>query len=373
MNRGFQFAISPNGAGTVTISGVWSLAMPGKSSQAVLAGISAQLPNLKKVQFDLTGVTSWDSSLFSLVFEIAAACRERGIACDLSALPAGLRRLLNLGLAVPSRTIAEVQAENLLARFGRVCADAFESSVTVLRFVGEISAALLRFAAGKAKVPSRDFVLILHTVGPTALPIVTLISFLVGLILAYIGAIQLRQFGAQIYVADLVGIAMSREMGAIMVGIIMSGRTAAAFAAQLGTMQVNEEIDALKTLGISAVDFLVLPRILALVIVTPLLCLYADAAGIIGGMVVSGSLDVSLLQYMEQTKSAVTLSDVSIGVIKSFFFGILVALCGCYHGIRCGRNAAAVGTATTSAVVSGIVCIVVADAVFAVLCNILKV
>ena len=204
------------------------------------------------------------------------------------------------------------------------------------------------------------------------MPIVTLISLLVGLILAFVGAVQLMMFGAQIFVADLVGIAMLRVMGAIMVGIIMAGRTGAAFAAQIGTMQVNEEIDALQTLGISPMEFLVLPRMIALIIMMPLLCVYADLMGILGGMIVGvGMLDISVVQYYQQTRAALNLSHFWIGLFQAGVFGVLVALAGCLRGIQCGRSASAVGEAATSAVVTGIVSIVVATAIITVLCNVL--
>lgn len=186
------------------------------------------------------------------------------------------------------------------------------------------------------------------------------------------GAVQLRQFGAQIYVADLVGLAMAREMGPMMAAIIVAGRTGAAFAAQLGTMQVNEEIDAFKTLGIPPMEFLVMPRMLALMLMMPLLTLYANLVGILGGAVVGiGMLDLGVLQYYYQTQSAVTLLDFGTGLIKSILFGALVAIAGCLRGIQCGRSSAAVGIAATSAVVTGIVCVIVTDAIFAVLFNVL--
>ena len=210
--------------------------------------------------------------------------------------------------------------------------------------------------------------LFLQQCGAQALGIVTLISFLVGLILAFIGAVQLRKFGAQIYVADLVGLAVTREMGAIMTGVILAGRTGAAFAAQLGTMQVNEEIDALLTMGISPMEFLVLPRMLALMLMMPLLCVYADLVGILAGLLVSTTLlQMPLLEYLNETRRAVDLVDCGIGVCKSVVFGALVALAGCLRGMQSGRSAAAVGAAATSAVVTGIVWIIASDGLFAVL------
>jgi phospholipid/cholesterol/gamma-HCH transport system permease protein len=210
--------------------------------------------------------------------------------------------------------------------------------------------------------------------GAEALPIVTLIALLVGLIMGFVGAVQLQRFGASIFIADLVGLATTREMGAMMTAIIMSGRTGAAYAAQLGTMKVTEEIDALTTLGIAPLDFLVIPRILALFVMMPLLCLYADIVGILGGSIVAtGMLHLTALQYFEQISHAVTLTQVSIGVVKSALFGILVALSGCYHGTRCELDASSVGDATTASVVMSIVFIVASDGLMAVLCNILNI
>ena len=181
---------------------------------------------------------------------------------------------------------------------------------------------------------------------------------------------QLVQFGAQIYVADLVGIAMAREMGALMTAIIMSGRTGAAFAAQLGTMQVNEEIDALSTFGLSPMDFLVLPRMIALILMMPLLTIYSDLMGILGGAVVGmGMLKLSAVEYINQTVNGVGLTDFAVGIFKSSVFGVLVAISGCMRGIQCGRSASAVGLAATSAVVTAIVFLVVTDGIFAVLTN----
>jgi phospholipid/cholesterol/gamma-HCH transport system permease protein len=203
---------------------------------------------------------------------------------------------------------------------------------------------------------------------------VSLISLLVGLILAFIGAIQLKIFGAQIYVASLVGIGMVRALAAIMTGIIMAGRTGAAFAAQLGTMQVNEEIDALKTLGVSPMEFLVLPRMLALFLMMPLLSLYANLMGVLGGLLIGVlMLNLNFMEYFNKTKESVSLNDLWVGLFSAAVFGVLVALAGCMRGIQCGRSASAVGEATTSAVVTSIVSIVVAMAVITVVCNVLNI
>ncbi|HOE19093.1 MAG TPA: ABC transporter permease, partial [Syntrophorhabdaceae bacterium] len=246
----------------------------------------------------------------------------------------------------------------------------WHSILETLSFIGEVSVSFFRLFTGKARFRRSDFMLVLEESGVDALPIVSLISFLVGLILAFVGSIQLKMFGAQIFIADLVGIAMTRAMGAIMVGIIMAGRTGAAFAARIGTMQVNEEIDALRTSGISPVEFLVLPRIIAMTLMLPLLTLYADLMGMLGGLVVSVTgFGIGMNEYFQETKDSVAMANIWVGLFSSFVFGIIVSLTGCLRGMQCGRSASAVGDATTSAVVTSIVGIVIATAIITILCD----
>ncbi|MGD9164649.1 MAG: ABC transporter permease, partial [Chromatiales bacterium] len=215
-----------------------------------------------------------------------------------------------------------------------------------------------------------DLLRFLQSAGPEALPIVSLIGVLVGAVLAFVGAVQLQMFGAEIYVANLVGLGSVREMGAMMTAIIMAGRTGSAYAAQLGTMQVNDEIDALRTFGISVIDFLVLPRTLALLIMLPLLTLWADALGILGGLLVGvWVLDISLLEYLIQTRDSMGLGDLSVGLIKSLIFALVIAMSGCLRGLQSGRNSSAVGHATTSAMVTAILLIVIWDAITTILFN----
>ena len=233
-----------------------------------------------------------------------------------------------------------------------------------------VKAKALHFFRGKAHFRWVDLWRNVQDCGPSALPIITLISLLVGLILAFVGSVQLSLFGAQLYIADLVGLGMSREMGGLMTAVIMSGRTGAAYAAQLGTMQVNNEIDALETMGFDPMEFLVLPRVLALIFVMPLLCLYADLMGIIGGALVTVNFfEVSLVEYINRTINAIHMLDLSVGVFKCAVFGVLIALSGCMRGMQCGRSASEVGDATTSAVVTGIVFIVIADSLMTIICN----
>ncbi len=229
-----------------------------------------------------------------------------------------------------------------LARMGDVAVRLWQSILETLSFIGGTFVSFLRVCAGKACFRRSDLLHIVQECSSEALPIVSLISFLVGLILAFVAAIQLKLFGAQIYVADLVGIAMLRAMGAIMTGIIMAGRTGASFATHLGTMQVNEEIDALRTTGISPIDYLVLPRMLVLSLMMPLLTLYADLMGILGGLFVAvTALDINFMEYYSETTKSIGLTNLWIGLFSGLVFGILVALSGCLGGMQCGRSASA--------------------------------
>ena len=328
-------------------------------------------PQYKHVTFDTQELTDWDSGFLTFLIKVFNHCSRQKISVNDEGLPQGAKRLMAIATAVPEKeTHKDKVPDPLLSRVGAQTIEVIHSSREVLDFIGESSLAFLKFLVGKASFRRSDLGLIIQDCGAQALPIVSLISFLVGLILAFVGAIQLKLFGAQIYVADMVGIAMVREMGAMMTGIIMAGRTGAAFAAQLGTMQVNEEIDALTTLGISPMEFLVLPRMLALIVMMPLLCLYANLMGILAGFFVGiGMLDLAPMQYFYQTQAAVDMTNISLGVFKSVVYGVLIALSGCLRGMQSGRSASAVGIATTSAVVTAIVCIIVSDGIFAVICN----
>ena len=319
-------------------------------------------------------MTAWDSAFLTFLKRLLEWCGERNLPVDLSGLPEGVGKLLALATAVPERKGArrEEHRQSFLARVGNSAAGTWSSAVEMVAFVGDATLAFLALVRGQARFRRSDFVQIIQECSADALPIVSLISLLVGLILAFVGAVQLVMFGAQIYVASLVGISMVRVMGAIMTGIIMAGRTGAAFAAQLGTMQVNEEIDALQTLGISPMQFLVLPRMLALMVAMPLLCLYADLMGILGGAIVGvGMLDLGWVEYFNMTKASVKISYFWIGLFHATVFGVLVALAGCLRGMQCGRSASAVGTAATSAVVTGIVAIIVSTAIITVACNVI--
>ena len=373
MTEAFQYDIEQPGADFLRLNlrGRWRIdaGLP----DAATAERALGRDGVRRVAVADAGMESWDSALITFLLRLHAAGREREVELDLSGLPDGAQRLLALSQAVPPRddTAPAKPGEPLLTRLGHAGVREAKAAGEMLSFVGEATLSFVRLLRGKPAFRRSDFFLLIQQTGAEALPIVSIISLLVGLILAFVGAVQLRWFGAEIYVADLVGIAMTREMAPIMTGIVLAGRTGASFAANIGTMQGNEEIDALSTLGISPMDFLVLPRLLAMLIMMPLLVLYADFVGIFGGWVVGvGMLDLTSAAYISQTLAKVSADQVLIGLTKSLFFGLIVATAGCMRGLQAGRSAAAVGNAATSAVVTGIVYIIVVDAVFAVVCNV---
>ena len=352
----------------VQLAGAWRL-RGGLPSAALVKRELESAPSVRHIGFEARALASWDSSVLAFLVEVSELCRIRGIDMDRTTLPSGLRRLLDLAEAVPEKKGArkETVEAPFLERIGNTAIGAGTSLGEMLAFLGDMTLTFVRLFRMKVRFRAVDLFLLIQQSGVQALPIVTLISFLVGVILAFVGAVQLKQFGAQIYVADLVGIAMIREMGAMMTGIIMAGRTGAAFAAQLGTMKVTQEIDAFTTMGFSPLEFLVLPRVIALVLMMPLLCLYADFVGVLGGAAIGvGMLDLSWTTYFRETSNAIDLADVFGGVFKSSVYGVLIALAGCLRGIQCGNSSSAVGDAATSAVVTGIVAIVMACGIFAV-------
>ncbi|OQY12923.1 MAG: hypothetical protein B6I31_02285 [Desulfobacteraceae bacterium 4572_19] len=358
---------------TVVLHGSWKTKNKRPSIDEVFKNIKTG-SDIKNITFDVQKLTAWDSSLLTFIIKIRDRCKLADIVVDQKTLPQGVQKLLDLASAVSARQGAEKQITKVsfFAKIGGSAVDFFNSTVEMVDFIGDATIAFGKLITGRSALRISNLALITQECGVQALPIVSLICFLVGLIFAFVSAVQLMIFGAQIYVASLVGLTMIRVMGAVMAGVIMAGRTGAAFAAQLGTMEVNEEIDALKTMGISPMEFLVLPRIIALALMMPLLCLYADLMGILGGMVVGVfMLDLNIIEYYNMTCSSISLNDFLVGLFQSSVFGVLVALSGCLRGMQCGRSASDVGNAATSAVVTGIVCIVIATAVITVVCNVL--
>ncbi len=353
----------------IRLAGRWEL-RNGLASAATLEAEVRRQPPPSRVAFDTQKLGAWDSSVLAFLARVSDACRERGVPLDGTALPAGLRNLLDLAVSVPERAGArkELSAPRFLERLGTQAIAAVAEGVETLSFLGSTALASIRLVRRHARYRPVDLWALIQQCGIEALPIVTLVSFLVGVILAFVSAVQLTQFGAQIYVANLVGVAMTREMAALMSAILMAGRTGAAFAAELGTMKVTQELDALTTAGFSIPEFLVLPRVLALVLMMPLLCLYADFVGIVGGATIGvGMLDLSWTMYVGQTIRAIHLGDIVGGVFKSAVYGGLIAAAGCLRGLQAGSSASAVGRAATSAVVTSLVAVIVACGVFALL------
>lgn len=373
-----RLSVRQDGSGVVrvAIEGDWT-------TRSVLPGVELIEKEIfssggvtKALEFDHTGLRSWNSGLMTFVLKCHDLCERNKIEFRSNTLPRGVAKLIQLAQAVPEKKDAARSntLSPLLQRIGESSIAVWAGGKGMLTFIGENVQAFGKMLRGQAQFRWPDVFLVMQECGPKALGIVALINFLIGLILAFVGATQLARFGASIYTADLVAIATVREMSCIMTGIIMCGRTGAAFAAQLGTMKVNQEIEAFQTFGINAVEFLVLPRMLALILMMPLLCLFADLISIAGGFFVSTMmLHITPALYLHRTVASITLSSFLLGIFKGGYFGVVVALTGCLRGIQCGNNAAAVGLATTSAVVTGITAIIASDGIFAVICNALHI
>lgn len=327
----------------------------------------------KSIRLAARDLGAWDSSLALFAHEARTWAETHSVPFHAEGLPAGLEKLTGLLGAKAARPgPPHIGLLNLPAALGLATVALWAELKDIAHLVGECAFSVARFFRGQAQFRWQDCLAEMQQCGAMALPIVGLISFLVGVIMAYQGAVQLRQFGADIYVADMVGLSVVREMGPMMAAIVLAGRTGAAFAATLGNMKANEEIDALETLGVSPVDFLVMPRLAALLLMMPLLALYSNCLGIFGGLVISaGILDIPSSLYWAETKTIIDLSDLSTGIIKAAAFGLLIGLSGCLRGLQADRSAAGVGTAATRAVVTGILLIIVADSLFAVAFNIL--
>ena len=345
--------------------GDWLLAVGSKKAHFSWGNFwELQTPSISTCKFTLSPSSSWDSSLLLFLFRAKTELQKKGIVADFSALPEKVKKLLSFAedrMAISSSLSHEViNGSNLWAD------EIVHSFIQVSTFWGKWLLAVGKLFLGKSFMRFGDLIHTCRDCGASALPIVTLIAFLTGLTMAFVGSVQLEKFNATIYVADLVSLAMVREMGALMVAIVMAGRTGAAFAAELGSMKIREEIDSLRTFGIPAIDFLVLPRTLALLLMTPLLTLYADIVGILGGLTVGSQvMDFSALHYFEQTQSALTnMWEIYSGLFKSLAFGLIIGLVGCYKGMFTGSNSASLGKSVTSSVVVSITLIVVCDAIF---------
>ncbi|TVP75721.1 MAG: STAS domain-containing protein [Gemmatimonadales bacterium] len=358
----------------VELAGDWELSRTIPRFDAVLESDPA-LPEPRAVDFDAADLGNWDSSLLAFLLQGMIHCEAHEMEFRSTHLPEDIAGLLELARAVPEQgqetTSGRASLPSVVGTRGIAAWDGFMAAVT---FLGEVSESVLRLLLLRLRMRWRDFWVVVQANSSGALPIVTLIAFLVGMIISFLGAVVLRRFGAGYFVSYLVGYGMLREMASLMTGIIMAGRTGTAFAAELGSMKISEEIDAYRTLGISPVDHLVLPRVLGLLVTMPLLTIYAGFVGILGGMVVAIMvLDLTATQFLGGLLSAVTLPDALLGVFKGTVFGLIIGLAGCMKGMQTGSDASAVGKAATSAAVLGITLIIAANAVIdwlAVLLNI---
>jgi phospholipid/cholesterol/gamma-HCH transport system permease protein len=347
---------------SLALSGDWVQGETSASFKAIKGELASA--HLAQLTTDGSALGDWDSMLVAFLLQCHDYCRSQGITFETCNMPQGVEKLLAVATAVAAHDPPVQESSTWLTSLSpaHVLRKMWEDIQESLAFTGEVSFALARLAKGKANTRFTDFLGFCFQAGPDAFAIISLTSVLVGMILGYLGAVQLQQFGAEIYVADLVVIGMLREMGVLMTAVVMAGRTGAAYAAQLGTMQTNEEIDAITTMGISPVEFLVLPRMLALILIMPLLTIYADLLGIVGGGIVAGGMGISPIQYITQGQTALSFSYILVGLLKALVFAILIAIAGCRAGMNSGRSSAAVGEAATNAVVTAIIYLIVADA-----------
>ncbi len=348
----------------IVLSGNWKVAH-GLRNFVALFEAEAHSEDVRAIAFDTSALGAWDSSLLTFLLQGLDFCEAQGIAFQNEALPENLRKLIALSRAVPKKETHAAEGEaSFVETTGRRALVVGEGLRATTEFIGECIISIGRLFAGRSRMRWSEFWAVVQKTGPSALPIVTLISAMIGFILAFLGSVVLQSFGAEIYNAYIVGFGMLRELGALMTGIIMVGRTGAAFAAEIGSMKVSEEIDAYQTMGVPPMDYLVLPRLLALFLMMPLLTVYSDIIGILSGMMITTVLmDINTQLFLSTLFDAVGMTDFLVGVFKGTVFGGIIALSGCLRGMQCGRSADAVGAATTSAVVTGITLIILTNAV----------
>jgi phospholipid/cholesterol/gamma-HCH transport system permease protein len=353
----------------IVLAGDW-IARDSARTQQDAARRIVEAARDRAISFDATGIGRWDSALLVFVSALRNVAKAGGVPFDAAGLPLAATKLLSL-TAEPAPADAVPRAKlNIFASVGMAVFDSLSELLAVTGLVGETLLSGGRAVRGRLLMRGEDVLTCLHEAGAAALPIVTVVNLLTGAIVAFVGAVQLRRLGADIFVADLVGVAMAREMAAMMTAIVMSGRTGGAYAAQIATMLGNEEIDALRAFGIPVQEYLVLPRVFALTCMMPLLYLYGCAIGIFGGFLVAVSmLNLAPNAFVQEIRSSFDSAQILFGLVKSVTFGALIAIVGCRTGLRAGRSAADVGRAATTAVVIGIVGLIALDAVFAVCAN----
>lgn len=370
-----------NGSETVwSMSGEWTV-HHAEAINRQLHDLIRQTGDLKAgghVIFNLGQLKSLDSAGAWLLVRAAQQWRDAGAGVDLRDLNPKMQDLLQRVVeAAPAEKASAPPRRTMLdwiAQIGAAVDDIWTQSLDLLAFFGALSIVFFRTAINPRRLRLNSIVSHVEQTGLNAIPIVGLINFLVGVVLAYQGADQLARFGAQIFTVNMVGISVLREMGILLTAIVIAGRSGSAFTAQIGTMKVNEEVDALETMGLNPVEVLVLPRVVALIIALPLLTFFADIMGLLGGgMMCVILVDMSFQQYLHLLQQAITLSHFWVGMIKAPVFAILIALIGCFEGLRVTGSAESVGKQTTRSVVEGIFLVIVFDAFFSILFSMLGV
>ncbi|HPV83000.1 MAG TPA: MlaE family lipid ABC transporter permease subunit [Nitrospira sp.] len=357
---------SDGGTLTLIMTGRWDSDTTGKWWQRGQQILTQSKP--RRLVIDASGVSYCDGAGVAFLIDLQQLQIRTGGDAAIQGLQEEVRRLLDIygHISIERPSGRRREPLSIIEQVGKAAVELWRDFKSLLTFVGELAVMLLRAARQPRLVRWQEAWLVAERSGVNALPIIALIGVLLGLILAFQSAIPMRRFGADIFVADLLGIAMLREMGPLITAIILAGRSGSAFAAELGTMKVREEIDALRTMGLEPVRFLVVPRVIAAVAMIPVLTVFANLFGLMGGAIVMRSLGYPLVTYVNQVLSAVTVGDLMGGLLKSFVYGIVVAAVGCLRGLETRTGASAVGQSTTSAVVSGIVLIAIVDGLFAV-------
>jgi phospholipid/cholesterol/gamma-HCH transport system permease protein len=370
---GWMRTESGEGALTVAVGGAWTIGGSGHLDD-LAAGLRPG--GARDVVIDLAAVTRLDSAGAWLLFRTAARLRDMGVAVDFANVSARHRPLLDIVAESDRDGVDEPDPPNaliaLLERTGRASAEIGSKAVELLNFVGMVTVALGRALRSPKRFRPKALVTQIEQTGLNALPIVGLLTFLVGVVLAYLMSDQLKQFGAEVFTVNLVGLSMLREVGVLITAIMIAGRSGSAFTAQIGTMKVNEEIDAMGTLGLDPIEVLVLPRVIALMITLPLLTFFADIMGILGGGVMTVlALELSPAQFVTALKDAIDLDDFMVGMVKAPVHAFIIAIVGCYEGLKVQRTAESVGRQTTVSVVESIFLVIVATALFSILFSIL--
>jgi len=355
--------------------GAWLLRSAAQTEARIEACLKAlALPVEGELLINAQAVTALDTSGAWLLHRTQRDLELGGHTVRFIGLRPEFEALLRL---IATRTtepaIASLAVPGVLARFGRHAWEGLLGALGLLSFLGASATALMRALMQPRRIRWRSILYNLQTAGVAALPITRLLSFLLGIVIAYQGAEQLRRVGANIYIVDLVGLSMVRELSPLITAIIVAGRSGSAYAAQIGTMKVTEEVDALRTIGIGPLDLLVLPKVLALVIALPLLTLYTDIMGVLGGMVMArAQLDVSFATFVDRLDDAVSLTSFLIGIGKAPVFAVIIALVGCYQGFQVDGSAESVGRQTTTSVVQSIFLVILVDALFSIAFSWLK-